>query len=82
MSSSVMQSGVLGPVPRGPHASLSQSCSMMLCTSAILSGFFPQHFEERVQCDQGTFDFGSAASAIFRDEPINLLQVKVSYCSI
>lgn len=55
---------------------------MMLCTSAILSGFFPQHFEERVQCDQGTFDFGSAASAIFRDEPINLLQVKVSYCSI
>jgi hypothetical protein len=27
----------------------------------------------------GTFDFGSAASAIFRDRPINLFQVKVNY---
>jgi hypothetical protein len=27
----------------------------------------------------GTFDFGSAASAIFRDKPINLFQVKVTY---
>jgi hypothetical protein len=27
----------------------------------------------------GTFDFGSAASAIFRDRPVNLFQVKVNY---
>ena len=27
----------------------------------------------------GTFDFGSAASAVFRDRPINLFQVKVNY---
>ena len=27
----------------------------------------------------GTFDFGSATSAIFRDKPINLFQVKVNY---
>jgi hypothetical protein len=27
----------------------------------------------------GTFDFGSAASAIFRDRPINLFQIKVNY---
>jgi hypothetical protein len=27
----------------------------------------------------GTFDFGSAASAIFRDHPINLFQIKVNY---
>jgi hypothetical protein len=27
----------------------------------------------------GNFDFGSAASAIFRDRPINLFQVKVNY---
>jgi hypothetical protein len=27
----------------------------------------------------GDFDFGSAASAIFRDRPVNLFQVKVNY---
>jgi hypothetical protein len=27
----------------------------------------------------GNFDFGSAASAIFRDRPVNLFQVKVNY---
>jgi hypothetical protein len=29
--------------------------------------------------DAGTFDFGSAASAIFRDKAVNLFQVKVNY---
>jgi hypothetical protein len=28
---------------------------------------------------EGTFDFGSAAAAVFRDKAINLFQVKVSY---
>src|SRR6478672_3030493 len=27
----------------------------------------------------GTFDFGSAASAVFRDKAVNLFQVKVTY---
>lgn len=29
--------------------------------------------------DAGTFAFGSAATAIFRDKPSNLFQVKVNY---
>ena len=36
--------------------------------------------QQRTEFDAaGDFDFGSAASAIFRDKPVNLFQIKVNY---